>query len=283
MRLAGLLIGPAVLAFLIATALSTILSEPSSEPQPQAAELLWDGTVFTTRAEFAEWLDARGLSIQEWESRHPSSPWATASPSAGEDVAAQADEGSNWFVLGLGGALVLIVGLSAAALLLLRRSAITLHRPRLARPAEPMSENGAKPTAATRQQLAVASLAVRRAVEAVQPRVHDAALAARRGVEVVQPRVHDAALAARRGVEAVPPRVHGAALAARRGVEVAKPRLESAGLTARQRIGAVAAQTVELGLELRYALATGRFRVALFYVVAALCSAAIGLWVAIAA
>jgi hypothetical protein len=247
MRLAGLLIGPAVLAFLIATALSTILSEPSSEPQPQAAELLWDGTVFTTRAEFAEWLEDRGLSIQEWERRHPSSPWATASPSAREDVAAQADEGSNWFVFGLGGALVLIVGLAAAVLLLLRRSAITLHRPRLARPAEPMSENGARPTAATRQQLAVASLAVRRGVEAVQPRVHEAALAARRGVEV------------------------------------AKPRLESAGLTARQRIGAVAAQTVELGLELRYALATGRFRVALFYVVAALCSAAIGLWVAIAA
>jgi hypothetical protein len=283
MRLAGLLIGPAVLAFLIATALSTILSEPSSEPQPQAAELLWDGTVFTTRAEFAEWLEDRDLSIQEWERRHPSSPWATASPSAGEDVAAQADEGSNWLVLGLGGALVLIVGLSAAAVLLLRRSEVTLHRPHLARPAEPMSENGARPTAAKRQQLAVASLAVRRGVEAVQPRVHDAALAARRGVEAVQPRVNGAALAARRGVEAVQPRVHGAALAARRRVEVAKPRLESAGLTARQRIGAVAAQTVELGLELRYALATGRFRVALFYVVAALCSAAIGLWVAIAA
>jgi hypothetical protein len=72
-------------------------------------------------------------------------------------------------------------------------------------------------------------------------------------------------------------------VAARRGVEVAKPRLESAGTTARQRVGTVAAQTVDLGLELRYALATGRFRVALFYVVAALCSAAIGLWVAIAA
>jgi hypothetical protein len=269
MRLAGLLIGPAVLAFLIATALSTILSEPSSEPQPQAAELLWDGTVFTTRAEFAEWLDARGLSIQEWERRHPSSPWATASPSAGEDVASPADQDSNWLVLTLGGALVLIVGLVVAVVLRLPRPAtigrVTLRRPRVARPARPTSANGAKPTAATRQQLAVASLAVRR------------------GVEAVQPRVHDAALAARRGVEAVPPRVHGAALAARRGVEVAKPRLESAGLTARERIGTVAAQTVELGLELRYAIATGRFRVALFYVVAALCSAAIGLWVAIAA
>jgi hypothetical protein len=255
MRVAGLLIGPAVLAFLIATALSTVLSEPSSESQPEATGLLWDGRVFTTRAAFAEWLEDQGLSIQEWERKHPASPWATAkptqtaSPSAGQDVASE--EGSNWVVLALGGALVLILGLAVAAVLLLRGSAtiagVTVHRPRVGRPVRPTSENGARPTAATRQQIAVASLAVRR------------------------------------GVEAVHLRVHGAALAARRGVEVAKPRLESAGVTARERVGTVAAQTVELGLELRYAIATGRFRVALFYVVAALCSAAIGLWVAIAA
>lgn len=273
MRVAGLLIGPAVLAFVIATALSTVLSEPSSEPQPQATGLLWDGRVFTTRAAFVEWLEDQGLSIQEWERKHPASPWATAeptqtaSPSAGQDVASE--EGSNWLVLALGGALVLILGLAVAAVLLLRGSAtigrVTVPRPRVGRPVRPTSKNGARPTAATRQQLAVASLAVRRGVEAVQPRVHGAALAARRGVEVAKPRVH------------------GAALAARRGVEVAKPRLESAGVTARERVGTVAAQTVELGLELRYAIATGRFRVALFYVVAALCSAAIGLWVAIAA
>jgi hypothetical protein len=255
MRMAGLLIGPAVLAFLIATALSTVLSEPSSESQPQATGLLWDGRVFTTRAAFAEWLEDQGLSIQDWERKHPASPWATAkptqtaSPSDGQDVASE--EGSNWLVLALGGALVVILGLAVAAVLLLRGSAtigrVTVHRPRVGRPAQPTSENGARPTAATRQQLAVASLAVRRGVEAIQPRVH------------------------------------GAALAARRGVEVAKPRLESAGVTARERVGTVAAQTVELGLELRYLIATGRFRVALFYVVAALCSAAIGLWVAIAA
>ncbi len=258
MRLAGLLIGPAVLAFLIATALSTVLSEPSTEPQPEATGLLWDGRVFTSRAEFAAWLEGRGLSIQEWEQRHPSSPWATAtekptptaSPSTGQDVASSAEQGQSWLVLALGGVVVVILGLAVAAALRLRlvtSGGATVHRPRVARPAPPTSTNGAKSTAAARPQLAVASLAVRRGVEAVQPRVH------------------------------------GAALAARRGVEVAKPRLESAGVTARQRVGTVAAQTVDLGLELRYAIATGRFRVPLFYLLAALCSAAIGLWVAIAA
>src|SRR6187402_2444901 len=107
MRLAGLLIGPAVLAFLIATALSTVLSEPSAEPQPEATELLWDGRVFTSRAAFAAWLEDRGLSIQEWERKHPSSPWATAtaqpkqtaSPSAPQDVASRGEQGSSWLVL----------------------------------------------------------------------------------------------------------------------------------------------------------------------------------------
>ena len=251
MRLAGLLLGPAVLAFLIATALSSIVSETSSESQSQATGLVWDGRVFTSRAEFAEWLEDRGVSIKEWERRHPASPWAmvkptgTASPSHGQE------QGSNWLVLALGGAIVLIVGLAVAAVRRLRRAVrigrVTVHRPRVGRPARPTSENGARPTAATRPQLA------------------------------------DAGLAVRRGVEAVQPRVYGAALAARRGVEVAKPRLESAGLTARQRVGTVVTQTADLGLGLRYAIATDRFRVALCYVFAALCSAAIGLAVAIAA
>jgi len=256
MRLAGLLIGPAVLAFLIATALSTVLSEPSTEPQPEATGLLWDGRVFTSRAAFAAWLEDRGLSIQEWDRKHPSSPWATATvtptmaatPSAGQDTSSRSEQGSNWLVLALGGMVVVILGLAVAAALRLRLATsgrVTMHRPRVARPARPTSTNGAKPTAAARPQLAAASIAVRRGVEAVQPRVHSAAVAARRGVEG------------------------------------AKPRLESAGTTARQRVGTVAAQTVDLGLDLRYALATGRFRVALFYVLAALCSAAVGLWVAI--
>jgi hypothetical protein len=253
--MAGLLLGPAVLAFLIATALSSIVSEPSSESQSQATGLVWDGRVFTSRAEFAEWLEDRGVSIQAWERRHPSSPWATAkptqtaSPSDGQDVAPRAEQDSNWLVLALGGVLVLILGLTAAAALRLRLASgrVMVHAPRVARPARPTSENRAKPSAATRPQLAGAGLAVRRGIEAVQPRVHSAALAARRGVEV------------------------------------AKPRLESAGLTARQRVGTASAQTVDLGLELRYAIATGRFRGALFYVLAGLCSAAIGLAVAITA
>ena len=48
-----------------------------------------------------------------------------------------------------------------------------------------------------------------------------------------------------------------------------------------QGVGTAAAQTAELSRRLRYAIATERFRVALFYVLAALCSAAIGLAVAI--
>ena len=251
MRLAGLLLGPAVLAFLIATALSSIVSEPSSESQSQATGLVWDGRVFTSRAEFAEWLEDRGVSIKEWERRHPASPWATVKPTETASPSHEQEQGSNWLVLALGGAIVLIVGLAVAAVRRLRRAVrigrVTVHRPRVGRPARPTSENGARPTAATRPQLA------------------------------------DAGLAVRRGVEAVQPRVYGAALAARRGVEVAKPRLESAGLTARQRVGTVVTQTADLGLGLRYAIATDRFRVALCYVFAALCSAAIGLAVAIAA
>jgi hypothetical protein len=251
MRLAGLLLGPAVLAFLIATALSSIVSEPSSESQSLATGLVWDGRVFTSRAEFAEWLEDRGVSIKEWERRHPASPWATAKPTETASPSHGQEQGSNWLVLALGGALVLIVGLAVAAVRRLRRAVrigrVTVHRPRVGRLARPTSENGTRPTAATRPQLA------------------------------------DAGLAVRRGVEAVQPRVHGAALAARRGVEVAKPRLESAGLTARQRVGTVVTQTADLGLGLRYAIATDRFRVALCYVLAALCSAAIGLAVAIAA
>ena len=123
MRLAGLLIGPVILALLIvmsAARLSSALSEPVSEPPTQASGLVWDGRVFTTRAAFAKWLDERGRSIRAWERRHPGSPWTTAkpaqvAPSAERgDVALPSAEESKWFVLALGGALALIAGITGS-------------------------------------------------------------------------------------------------------------------------------------------------------------------------
>jgi hypothetical protein len=52
-------------------------------------------------------------------------------------------------------------------------------------------------------------------------------------------------------------------------------------LAARQRVEAAAAETAVVGLSVRYAIATGRLRGALFYAFAAVFSAAIGLATAI--
>ncbi len=254
MRLAGLVIGPAILALLIvmgAARLSSALSEPITEPPTQASGLVWDGRVFTTRAAFAKWLEARGLSIRGWERKHPGSPWSTAKPtqaasaSERQDVAPRSERVSDWFVLALGGVAALLVGLAGAAVLRAQRTATprrVVARPvPVARPARPTPTNGTKPVTAQRPPLAVASLAVRR------------------------------------GVESARPRVHTAGVAARRGLEVARPRLQSAGVTARHGVGTAVAQTSELRHELRYAIATERFRVAFFYILAALFSVVIGL------
>lgn len=262
MRLAGLLIVPVILALLIvmgAARLSSALSEPISETRKQASGLVWDGRVFTTRAAFAKWLEERGLSIQEWESRHPASPWTAAKPtravssSQSQDVAPRSEQGSNWFVLALAGAVALIAGLAGAAALRHRRTAmprrVSVHRLRDARPALPASKNGS------------------RQVKVTAPR----------------PSLAVAALAVQRGVEAARPRVHTVGVAAQRGVEVAAPRLENAGSAALEGLGTAAAQTAELSRRLRYEIKTERFRVGLFYVLAALFAAAIGLAVAIAA
>lgn len=255
MRLAGLLIGPMILALLIvmgAARLSSALSEPVSEPPTQQASgLVWGGRVFTTRAEFAKWLEERGLSIQAWERRHPGSPWTTARPTQAasstetQDVAPRSEQGATWLMLAFGGAGALLVGLAGAAALRLPWTAIAgrmkVHRLRDARPARPTSKNDPSRAAAPRPPLAVAALAVQR------------------------------------GVEAARPRVHTASAAALRGVEVARPHLEVAGSTARRGVGAVVAQTAELSHELRYVMATERFRSAFFYISAALFSVGVGL------
>jgi hypothetical protein len=250
MRLAGLLIGPVVLALLIvmgAARLSAALSEPVSEPPLHASGLVWNGRVFTTRAAFAKWLDERGLSIRAWERRHPASPWSTAQPAQAapsaerREVPVRSDQEPTWLVLVLGAAVALIAGITGAA---------AVHRRRVARPLRPASMNGAR----------------RVKVTALRPSLAVAAGAVQRGV-----------------VEAARPRVHTASVAAHRGIEVARPRLEGAGSAARHGLGATVSWTADLNRRLRYEIVTGRFRVAMFYVMAALFSAAIGLAVAIAA
>jgi hypothetical protein len=257
MRLAGVLIGPAVLAFLIVTGLSYVVPEPSSESQTQATGLAWSGRIFTSRDEFARWLSQRGRSYEEWNRLHPGSPWATtrstkpASTSAPRGLASNAGQGSNSVVVAiLGAALVLVIGLLAIGVALLVRMKMTVDRltePSVFAPRTVPTplENGSSSVAEAR------------------------------------PRLVAAGLAARRGVEAARPRLESAGLAARRGVEAAGPRLESVGLAARQRVEAAAAETAVVGLSVRYAIATGRLRGPLFYAFAGVFSAAIGLATAI--
>lgn len=257
MKLTAVLIGPAILAFLITTGVSHVLPEPRSESQAHATGLSWDGRVFASQGEFARWLAERGRSYREWDRLHPGSPWATtrstkaASTSGARRFASNADRGSNSVVVAiLGGALVLVIGLLAIGVALLVRMKITVDRltePSLlaSRTAPRTSENGAGSVAAA------------------------------------GPRLAGARLAARRGIEAARPRLESAGLAARRGVEAAGPRLESAGLAARRGVEAAAAETAVVGLSVRYAIATGRLRGALFYAFAAVFSAALGLATAI--
>jgi hypothetical protein len=275
MRLAGVLIGPAIMAFLIATGISYVLPEPTSESQTPATGLLWNGRVFASRGDFAVWLEKRGRSYREWERLHPASPWATTKPtkaasSAGaRTLPSNAEQGSESVVVAiLGGALVLVIGLLAIGVVLLVRMKMTFDRltdPSLlaSRIVPSPLENGA------------------RSVAEARPRLVEAGLAARRGVEAARPRLESAGLAARRGVEAARPRLESAGLAARRGVEAAGPRLESAGLAARRGVEAAAAEAAVVRRSVRYAIATGRLQRALFYAFAGVFSAAIGVATAI--
>jgi hypothetical protein len=238
MRLAGLLIGPMILALLVvmgAARLSSALSEPLSEPPTQASGLVWGGRVFTTRAAFAKWLDERGLSIRAWERRHPGSPWTKEKPTQAassaetQDVAPRSEQRRNWLLLASGGALALMVGVAGVAALRLRRAV-------QARPARPTSKNGPK----------------------------------RVNVTVPRPSRAVAAQAVRRGIEAVRPRLDTARAATQRGVEAAGPRLKSTAFATRQGLGTALVEAGALRRELRYAIATGRFRSVFFYLFAAL-------------
>lgn len=258
MRLAGVLIGPAILAFAIVTGLSYLVPETSPEPLTAPTGLAWSGRVFKDRVEFARWLQVRGVSYEQWSRLHPGSPWAAprraepASASAPRTLTASstARDWDSVVVAALGAALVLISGLLAIGCVVLVRMKRTVDRfaePSLLapRPAPVSSENGASSPAQA------------------------------------PPLLIGAGGAARREIESAKPRIESARLAARRTVEVARPRLQSAGLAARQGVGTAVAQTAELGHELRYAIATERLRVAFFYIFAALLSTVIGLATAI--
>lgn len=257
MRLAGVLIGPAILAFLIVTGLSYVVPEPSSDSQARAMGLVWGGRIFTSQGEFARWLAERGRSYQEWNRLHPGSPWATTpskQPASATDrrvLTSNAEPGSNSMLVAvLGGTLVLVTGLLAIGLALVVRMKRTVDRltePSVLFPRPPPlpSTNGATALVETR------------------------------------PRRESAGVAARRAVEAARPRLESAGVAARRAVEAAGPRLESAGVAARRGVGTAATETAELSLWVRYSTDTGGLRTAMFYGLVAVSGAAMGLAIAI--
>ena len=156
MRLAGVLIGPAVLAFLIVTGISHVLPEPHSESQTQATGLTWNGRVFTSRTEFSQWLAERGQSYREWERLHPASPWATTGPTEAAATSGklkpspEPDRGTSSVVVAvLGAAVVLVIGLLAIAVALLVRMTMTINR--LAEP--PLSASHTVPATSERRRL----------------------------------------------------------------------------------------------------------------------------------
>ena len=264
MRLTGVLIGPAILAFLIVTGLSYVVPEPRSESQTQASGLAWGGRIFTSRAEFARWLEERGRSYEAWDRLHPGSPWATQRPKTRSTEQRRRPPGrgrSRRTPKELELVVVATRGCARA-----RRRA-PRDRRRSPRPNEDDLDRLMEPRcfSARRSDTAGERRELRRRA---RPRLAGPGQVARRGVEAAMPRLESAGFAARRGVEAAAPRLESAGLAAHRSVEVALPRLESAGSAARRGVEAAAAETVAVGGFVRYAIATGRFRGAMFYVFA---------------
>ena len=258
MRLAGVLIGPAILAFLIVTGLSHVVPETRAEPVAQPTGLAWSGRIFKDSAAFARWLQVRGVSYEEWSRLHPGSPWAAPRPAESASVSAprtlsarpSGEDTSSVVVAILGGALVLVSGLLAIGVAVLVRMKMTIDR--LAEPSVVAS-----PAPPSRAVNGVGSHAEARLI------LVGAGEAARRGVEAAIPKLENARLAARRTVAAAGPRFESAGLAARRGVEVA------------------AAETAAVAFSVQYAMAVGRFRSALLYAFAGVFGAAVGVAIAI--
>lgn len=96
-RLAAIVLGPALLAFALVSLAELTLERPAP-PTDRPDAMVWDGRVFGSSAEFAKWLNARGLSYARWEEQHPGSPWSTPPKAAPQPAeardAAPASEGT---------------------------------------------------------------------------------------------------------------------------------------------------------------------------------------------
>ena len=247
----GVLLGPALLAFVLMTGLSYVMAEPP-EPSVEPTALTWGGRVFTSPAQFSRWLEQRGQSYREWERRHPSSPWAREQdaaaaprPQAGA-TRPDGDSSSTTILMALLGAtLVLGVGVVTVRHVLSPRTGPVVRR-------RTPAWNGS------------------RSLSGARPRGSKLAAAAR-------PQVLAAGLALREEVERARPRVVGAASAVRQVAETAPPRLLRAGSAARRRVEAAIEETADARVSLRYVIATKRVGSALFYAFAALFSAAVGI------
>jgi hypothetical protein len=93
-----------VLAFLLPFACVLALTQaiermdsPVAAGGERGDAVAWADRVFTSRAQLADWLEARGTSYESWVARHPGlSPWEPAPPAVdGPDDRVAAGEGSG--------------------------------------------------------------------------------------------------------------------------------------------------------------------------------------------
>jgi hypothetical protein len=258
MRLAGVLIGPALLAFALVSALQQFIPEPGSAQKTRPTGLAWADRVFTSREEFAAWLERRGHSYQTWLERHPDTDWAATGPrtvaparkptqAAPEPPEVGRDEGSAVLLVG-GAAIVVLTGLLTMGIVLARNVPRRIAYVTVAG----LSASGG----------AAATLgASARRLEA----------AAAETVAAARPRLAGAGVTAGQRLEA----------AATETVAAARPRLASAGANGRRLAEAAAAELELLGGSIRFAIANGRLRGPLFYAFATAFSAAVGVATAI--
>ena len=91
-------------------------------PQDEERGLLWGDRVYTSRDQFDEYLESRGLSYKTWEARHPGqAPWEPNEITIGAiTFRASTETREDWVVRLPLAALALMAG-TAGALLLLQR------------------------------------------------------------------------------------------------------------------------------------------------------------------
>src|SRR5688572_17788219 len=78
----ALIVSPALLPIVIVVAMER-RAEPLDPPSGRPTALFWADRFFVSKGQFASWLEDRGVTYQEWVSRHPgASPWGrrAASP-----------------------------------------------------------------------------------------------------------------------------------------------------------------------------------------------------------